>query len=913
MLALAARVACAQSGVVRGSFADTTTRAPVAGVQVRVTAVSDSADVRRTVSADDGTFRFDGLPAGAWRLDALRMGYAVLRRTISLGGGDLDLGVLAMQPMALSIPEIVVKSSPPPAVQKGDTTEFSSRAVRTHPDATAEELVAKLPGVTVDNAGGVKHNGETIQQVLVDGKPYFGTDPTLALRNLPADVIEKIQVFDKLSDQAEFTGVDDGQTTKTMNVVLRTDHALTFGKAYAGQGGRSRYQAGGHVNVLSGDNRFAAIGLSNNVNQQNFSSQDLLGVLSTGKQRSAGRPPGGDRNARDDTNALLVGAQDGITTTNAAGVHVDAPVARLLDISQSYFFNAGDNHNQQDIGRRYAVLQDSAATYAQRLAYANRSVNQRLDGRITWKADSSVIDVPRLYFQSHHSGRDLSAENDVAPGDPLDQARNQGSTRAAAHDLSNHALLQHRFGAARRTPSLDIGANHTLKDATGTLNSIVDRGPADGSASDTLDQRTDFRTTSGSLNARLLYTEPVGRNGRLLAVLAPGVIESQSARHGWLPDSVSGAFAVPEGPLTNTFRSVSAWQSAGIGYAMRTKELRLTLNLSLQRSTLRTERILPDPMSTSRTQYDALPSLVLTEKLRNHRNLRVSLTTAIRSPIITQLQDVVDNANPLALSIGNPGLRPQKVQTLVCRYAATDPARSRSTFLGLSLQRTSHVIGLATRTAVRDTVVLGVPLPSGAQLLSPVNLKEAWSANAFGSLSWPARALRSLVNLNTGATWTRTPGILDQTPDRADVFAISQGIVLASNISSALDFTLSYTGTYNIARASLRAMGHTDYYTQAASLRLNTITWKGVVMRQEINHTVQNGVTPGYGPDVVLWNGSLGGKLFRNRIDMRFTATDVLAQNRSTDRTVTDAYVQDTRNQTLPRYMMLTATYTWGQ
>ena len=134
-----------------------------------------------------------------------------------------------------------------------------------------------------------------------------------------------------------------------------------------------------------------------------------------------------------------------------------------------------------------------------------------------------------------------------------------------------------------------------------------------------------------------------------------------------------------------------------------------------------------------------------------------------------------------------------------------------------------------------------------------------------------------------------------------------------SNISPAVDFTLSYTGTYNIARSTLSGLENANYFTQAASLRLNTIAWKGVVMRQEINHTLLNGVANGYGLDVVLWNSSIGQKLLRNRIDLRVTASDVLAQNRSTNRTVTDTYVQHTRNQTLPRYYMLTATYTWGQ
>src|SRR5215831_10835692 len=282
VLAMLARMAYADSSLLRGSIADSTTHAPITGVEVRLTSSTDSAAVRHITTLDDGAFRFDALPAGAWKLEAWRMGYVRLTRTLQFTGGQLDLGALFMKPSPLSLPEVQVHSSPPPAVQRGDTTEFSSGAVKTHPDATAEELVGKLPGMTVDKNGTVKSNGETIEQVLVNGKPYFGSDPTLALRNLPAEVIEKIQVFDKLSDQSEFTGIDDGQTTKTMNVILRSDHPVTFGKTYGGGDGDGRYAAGGDANAILGDTRIAVVGLSNNINQQNFSSQDILGVLSTG-------------------------------------------------------------------------------------------------------------------------------------------------------------------------------------------------------------------------------------------------------------------------------------------------------------------------------------------------------------------------------------------------------------------------------------------------------------------------------------------------------------------------------------------------------------------------------------------------------------------------------------------------------
>lgn len=902
LMTLLAATARADAGDIHGSVADSTTRLPIAGVEVRIASVTDSTNVRHVYTLDDGVFRFSAVPTGSWKLVALAMGYARLQRTIRFAGGELDLGNMIMPPLPLALPEVVVKATPPPAVQHGDTTEFSSGAVATHPDATAEDLVAKLPGITVDHAGTVKSNGEDVEQVLVNGRPYYGSDATLALRSLPAELIDRIQVFDKLSDQSEFTGVDDGQTTKTMNVILRSDEPVTFGRAFAGGGRDGRYQGGGHLNAILGDTHIAAIGQSNNLSQQNFSSQDLLGVLGNG---SSGRS---DKDRKKDANSFLVGPQDGITTTNAIGGHVDARPGGLVDVSQSYFFNSGDNHNAQDIARQYAVPHDSVTSYSQRETSARRGLDQRLDGRYTWAADSTAIDVPRLYFQSHRRSTSSAAENDVAPGQLLSRATNLSHSDAAGHDLSNHLLLRHRFGVPGRTISLDIGAHHELKDVRGDLSSTIeDDSPV--AANDTLNQRQDLHTTSSSVTGRLVFTEPVGSSGTLLAMLAPGFIDSRSVHHGWEPDA-AGLFTAPIGPLTNTFRSISTSQAAGLGYATRHKDLRIALNLAVQRSSLRAQRLVPGAADLAwRSRWDALPSVVLKQKLPHHRNLTLSWTTAIRPPTITQLQDVVDDSDPLVLSVGNPQLTEPYTQSIVCRYSATDPARSRSAFLGLSYQHTNDAIGVGTWATGRDTVLRGVTVEHGAELVSPINAGSASSLNLFGVYSRPVKAIGSLVHFNSGVTWTQTPGTLDDVPERADVIGLSQGVVVASSISPALDFTLSYTGTYNIVRSTLGTRGNTNYFTHTASLRLNAIALGGFVVRQELDHTM-NAVPNG---DEVLWNSSIGQKLLHDHLDLRITASDLLARNRSVTRTVTDAYIQDEHNLATPSAYLLTATYTWGQ
>jgi uncharacterized membrane protein YgcG len=944
----------AQMASLTGAVVDSATGSPVVGARVRLATEADTSRAVLTTSNDQGAFSFGAVAPGRYLLQLTRLGYAALSRHLTLAPGASNLGRLPLRSTVLSMSGVVVKASPPVAIQNGDTTEFSAGAVKTNPDANVEDLVTKMPGVTVDNSGAVKSNGETVQQVLVDGKPFFGSDPTIALRNLPADVVDKIQVYDKMSDQSEFSGFDDGQTTKTMNIILRADkrHA-TFGKGYAGGGQGytaddqdSHYQTGGNLNVLRGPSRFSAIGLANDVNQQNFSAQDLLGVLNPAGGRGGGFGGGGGGGfggggggaggggrrfgggggggGRGDPGALangafgnagtfLVGPQEGVTSPKSLGLHGLAATSTKFSFNGSYFFNDTDNHNEQDLTRQYVVPLDSVTHYDQTSVSSSTNKNHRLDGRIEWQPDStnSLLDQPRLYFQSHDATGSTGSENLFFNGDPANRAASATNNETSGNDLSNHLLLRHRFAKRGRTVSLDLGAAHTLKDGTGLQHSLVDYDATDPTLSDTLDQRSDLHTTTNTFSARMVYTEPLGKKSAVQATLSPGVSNSASNAIGHQLDPATGLYTIPDTALTNQFTTSNSSQNAGLGYLASRGGLRWNASLAWQRSTLESERTFPVAGQLDRTFYDLLPSLQMNANLSNRRNLRLSITTSTRTPSVSQLQDVVDNSNPLILSTGNPLLLQPYVISANARFSRTEPGKSHSLFLVLLVQHTSHPIANSTFTAATDTVIHGIALAPGTQLVFPVNLDRAWNANTFATLSRPLKAIKSVLNLTTGLSYSLLPGLVSDAYNEANTYAVSQGVVLASNISPAVDFTVSYNGTYNLVRNTSSMVADDDYYSHEASLKLNVQTWKSIVLREELSQSLLTGVASGFGQNAVLWNSSLGKKLMDDRVDLRLTAVDILDRNQSASRTVTDSYVQDATNLVLSPYVMLTATYTW--
>src|SRR5665213_1140589 len=309
----------AKAQSLKGILQDAADKTPVAGATIKLIASGSSSKEYSTVSNSKGDFIFNEVPAGTYTLTASSIGYQVKATVINVESNSNDVGIIKVAKGAKTLQAVVIKDIAPTIKQNNDTMEFGASQYKVNPDATSEDLIKKMPGITVDkNTGSVTAMGETVKKVTVDGRDFFGDDATATLRNLPAKIIDKIQVFDKLSDQAQLTGFDDGNTSKAINIVTKKDMRNgQFGKVYAGYGTDDRYLAGGNVNFFNNNRRISLVGLFNNVNQQNFSTADLLGVTGGGGRGGGGQRGGG-------SSGFNVGQQNGIAATNSAGINYSA-------------------------------------------------------------------------------------------------------------------------------------------------------------------------------------------------------------------------------------------------------------------------------------------------------------------------------------------------------------------------------------------------------------------------------------------------------------------------------------------------------------------------------------------------------------------------------------------------------------
>ena len=479
--------------------------------------------VSGTSSSADGAFVFAGVGKGGYNIVVSMLGFKNYKKQVTLSSSDVQLGDLTLEADPLVLGAVDIKSTVPTAQQKGDTIEFNSAAFKVLKDASADELVEKLPSVTMEN-GTLKAQGENVTQVLVDGKQFFGNDPTAALKNLPAEVIDKIQIFDQQSDQSQFTGFSDGNTTKTINIVTKSGMRNgQFGKVYAGYGYEDKYQAGGNINIFDGDRRISLIGMTNNINVQNFSAEDILGVMGSGGNRQRG---GGGRGGRQgggrsgpgggSAGDFLVRPSGGIATTHAFGANFTDKWGEKVDVSASYFFNDSKNNSEESTLRQFLNNGEPAEIYAENSGSSTDNLNHRFNARIEVNLDSfnTLMWRPRLTVQQN-DGLTSTLGETTLDNALLSRTDNQYSSTLTGVNFNNTLLWRHKFARKGRTISLDFGSGYAPKNGNSALQS-TDSYFFGQPVFDTLDQSARLGVNSWNVSGNAEYTEPLGENGQLL-------------------------------------------------------------------------------------------------------------------------------------------------------------------------------------------------------------------------------------------------------------------------------------------------------------------------------------------------------------------------------------------------------------
>jgi hypothetical protein len=939
------------TATVQGKLIDTTTRQQINRASLSLVNTRDSSKIVRGLTDSSGAFSITSVPPGSYVLRIGFQGYDNITRgfTVRPDSPLVNLGNIYMDLQSNNLLDVVVTASPRPIVIRKDTVEFNAGNFTVKPNGTVEDLLNKIPGMETDKQGNVKAQGEQVQRVLIDGKRFFGDDPALATRNLPPDVVDKIQVFDGLSDQSEFSGFDDGQRVKTINIITKKDKRKGyFGKATVAAGNKGLYENSLSVNHFNGNQQITIIGQGNNTNKQSFSMQDFLGTGNNGGAGGRGGNQGGGGNrgggAQAGGNRGGGGAQgarggqgggasfsqgslggtnnNGLVTTWVGGLNYRDVWGPKTDVSGSYFYNNLKTNREQKSTTQQLLSGDSSLFSDQLQNSLNRNDNHRINFNFETEFDSSnsLRIRPNVSFQ-HTNFNSIQQTNTTREGGtPVSTSNSTRSRDTRGVNGSADVTFRHRFAKKGRTASFGLNMGLNTNDAFGNNLSVNNSYNEAGTnfTTDTINQRYDQTSERKNFSGTISYTEPVTKTSQLEINYNYTQNNNNSDRQTYNYDSASKNYNALDTALTNVFENKYLSNRITLNYQIRQAKWNITFGTGVQfaeqNSLNKTRNI-----ETNQKYTNLYPTANFTYQFTTTKNLRLFYSGRTNPPDVQQLQPVTDYSDPLNITRGNPDLRQEFSNSIRLLYNSFNQKTQKSFFASVNGTFTNNKISNFITTVLPGTTLPSdIPenTPAGAEIITPINLNGFYNISAFLNFGFPIKTPKSNLNFGTSFNHSQTVNVQNNTKNLAAVknynrnYTFGQTVRYTTNLKQGFDMNFSSTSTYTMARYTINPDQNTNFFSEFLTLDATGYTKTGWTLSSEFNYTYNTGRLTGFNTSVPLWNAYIAKLLFKEKQgEIRFSVFDILNQNISIQRNVSENYIQDVQTKVLTRYFLLSFTY----
>lgn len=892
----------AQSIQISGTITGNDTKEPLVNGLITV---SKGEQKYQVLSNLDGQYKITLKEAGKYTLEAMFLGYKNYASEINVSEKSHQQFDVTLESMFTELSEVEIVGDVP-IVIKEDTIQFSSSSYKTHDDATAEDLVTKIPGVEKDDNGGITAEGESVKKILVDGKEFFGDDPKSALTNLPAEMIDYVQIIDQKSDQAEFTGFDDGQRSKAINFVTKKDAKYAyFGKAEAGYGSDQRYSAGGNINIFKGDQRISLTGLSNNVNQQGFMSDNL----SNGPKRGrGGRKRGGNSSPSNNMTAK----SNGINTSHLLGGNYIDTWGEKMDVSGSYTYKVVNNETDETSSTEYLISEGTNQIVDEVLNVDSHKENHNFNFRMDYEVspNTTIRIRPVVKLENGNGANQSLSTTTLKDGSALNSSAMSDFNTTNSADINNSFLLRHKLNDNGRTLTLDWKVYYhnddTYQDVLTNINYYENNNNTEN---DSTAQRIAGDTEKFRTSADLIFTEKLAKNLQLKLNYFQSWEKQDADRKTYdiMDDANNGDF-IEE--LSNTFTSKQNIYRPEAGLLFKKDKLNITTSLQYQYSMLNNESIYPTAETTNTNFGYWLPSIFFNYSFSRSKRIRLSYQKNVTLPNVTNLQSVIDYSDPLNITSGNPYLEGEDSHVLRFNYKNFNLARKELFFINITAQQIDNKITQYSFIAQNDTIINNVPLKKGSSYTYPINLDGYINARGVMVYSKPINPIKTNVSSITTAGYTRNVGITNDITSFTYDSSVGQGIKLASNISRKVDFNISGMMTYHWISNNENSSLNGNYLHNMIRTSINVEPIQRLILNTSFIGNIYNGDDDLIQDNIYKWNAAIAYKLFKKRQgEVRFTVSDILNQNSSISRTVTESYIQTSSYNVLPRYFMVSFIY----
>ena len=850
---------------------------------------ADSTLVSFGLSNNEGFFLINDLEPDLYVLQVTYLGFEQYSREFEIIDGDIDFEVISLTTNTQLIDEVEIKGEHVPLMMNKDTLEYNAAAFQTQPNEVVEDLLKKMPGIEVESDGSIKAQGEDVESVLVDGKKFFGEDPKIATRNLPADAVETVQVFDKKSDMAEFSGIDDGERIKTINLELKADRKNGhFGSAEAGYGTDERYKGRLSLNRFNPITQMSLIGNFNNVNEQGFTVGDYVSFM------------GGFGRGRNGRNPVSIfdGLSNGFVTTNAGGVNINHDFSNKAELSFNYFLNSVTNDISSTTVREN-FLEGNQNFFENDIATQNSTNhNHRINTVFDLEIDSSQ-NIKLTSGLVYNDGSLLSGSMASVTASDFVQNSTESiyDTNGDNFDLSFSALYRKKFGTVKkRILTLEGSYNNSTNDLIADLDSD-NRIFEDENLIEQifLLQNIISKNDLNSYRVTASFVEPLSF-GRYL--------EFKYQRQNFNNDVVSDYFDIVGGvenlndELSNAYVRDYFFDRYSTALHVNTDKSQLTLEAAFQNSQLEGDLIYDDVL-IEKDVFRFVPRISWRYELNQSQNLRLRYTTNVNVPSLQQLQPIADNSNPLDIYIGNPNLIPEYNHRLRLNYFKYDQFNFQSFYAFLNLSYTKNQITNASSVDMNFV-----------QITTPTNVDYDFSSSLSAEFASPIRFLNLRTSLRNRVGYARGFAFVNMRESETERINGNVRLTFENRNKDLLDWRFGGSYQYNINNFSESSRNSFNYASQKLFGEITYNYKNNFAIATEIDVNFYSAEEFGEQTTIPIWKASLSKYFFKDQKgELKLSVFDILNKNQGISRTQAYNYIENQEIISLGQYYMLSFRY----
>ncbi len=896
-------VVYAQSGSVRGKVYDSSHFA-LPGATVALIK-KNSSDTLRTVTDKEGLFSFQQVNVTSFSISVSNAGMETITQDFEFEAGktDLNVGSITMLPLFTTLQEVVL--SPPPMVIKEDTVEFRADSFNVRPNSNVEDLLKKLPGLQVNSDGSITAQGKTITKIKVNGKDFFGGDPKTATRELPADIIDKIQVVDDYGELAAASGIRDGDPDIIINLELKKDkNKGVFGRAAAGYGTDDRYQATVNANVFKESTQLSVLGNLNNINQNLFDFSNANNRRGGGGQmrniRSGGG--GGGNSSGDGGTSDSNANQNGITDNKSIG----------LNFRSDFRNNKGSFYGNYSFANRNTIIE--RATSRQNIAgniftnnqnnYANNiGSNHRANLNFEYNFDSLnfLKIIPNFSFNTGNNSTSGIFDYTNSEGFKTQEGYNRDAITSQSPNLSTSINYNRRFQKRGRNLSAEInlGTSYSISDDD-KINFTKEYLTAIGVDSIYLDQLISQNNRNRNYGVRLRYSEPVSKNRFLDLSYSYNFSYAKNDRSTYDIDSASGNSSFIDS-LSNAYENRFINQQVGVSLRTINKKYNYSIGVNIQPAYLSGYSISKDSAYTPQRRLNVAPAARLSYNFSRTKRLNMNYNANFNQPSFNQLQPVKDVSNRQYQTQGNPDLKPEFSHNLRVFFNNFNFTSGRTLTAGFNGN-------LIQNRIVNNNINLD---SSGAQLSRPENMNGYYTLTGFYNYSIPFQNRRYIISYNGTVNYNHDVGLVNSQKNTGNNWVTTQGLRLDINLQQWLELGVNGGYSLNSTKYTLTRNGErmgSNAWTMGSNMRMDIPG--GFILRYDVGYVINNGLSADVTGNPTLLNASIEKTIFKKKNGfIRLSGFDILNQNTNISRNVSGNAIIDNRVNRLTRYFMLTFTY----